>query len=292
MFKKTKPELMQRYAPCILCNTSNFRAIHQKDRWQYLRCANCGLVSLYPRPTPQELIKSYDTYLPVQPVNIAEWKKMMQPVVDASADLIESRNRTGRGSLLDIGCGYGFFLGEMKSRGWEVKGIEISETGRQYARHTWDIQVYSEPLENLSLPESSFDVVTLFYVLEHVLEPLELLTAVKRILKPQGLVLLRWPHTTPIVRILGPLSGKLDLYHTPFHIHDFSPKTIKRLLECCGFEEIETRIAGYTLPSQKMSRWASILFGRMGEILYSITKGMGLLPGISKTTLAFKSAGS
>ena len=288
MFKKTNPKLMQRYAPCTLCNTSNFRVIHQKDRWQYLRCICCGLVSLYPRPTIQELINSYDTYLPVQPVNIAEWKKMMQPVVDASADLIESRNRTGRGSLLDIGCGYGFFLGEMKSRGWEVKGIEISETGRQYARHTWDIKVYSEPLENLSLPENSFDVVTLFYVIEHVLEPLELLTAVKRILKPQGLVLLRWPHTTPIVRILGPFSGKLDLYHTPFHIHDFSPKTIKKLLSLSDFEEIETIITGCTLPSRKLSRWSSILFGKMGEALYSLSGGNFLLPGISKTTLAFK----
>lgn len=279
---------MQRYAPCILCNTSNFRVIHQKDRWQYFRCTGCGLVSLYPRPTPQELIKSYDTYLPVHPVDIAEWKKMMQPVADASADLIESRNRTGRGSLLDIGCGYGFFLGEMKSRGWEVTGIEISETGRQYSTHKLRIEVLSEPLENLSLPENSFDAVTLFYVIEHVLEPLELLTAVKRILKPQGLVLLRWPHTTPIVRILGPLAVKLDLYHTPFHIHDFSPKTIKRLLKQCGFIEIETRIAGYTRPAEKPNLWASILFGQMGEILYSITKGMWLLPGISKTTLAFK----
>lgn len=279
---------MQRYAPCTLCNTSNFRVIHQKDRWQYLRCVCCGLVSLYPRPTTQELINSYDTYLPVQPVNIAEWKKMMQPVVDASADLIESRNRTGRGSLLDIGCGYGFFLGEMKSRGWEVKGIEISETGRQYARHTWDIKVYSEPLENLSLPDRSFDVVTLLYVIEHVLDPPGLLETVKRILKPCGMVLLRWPHSTPIVRMVGPFAKRLDLYHTPFHMYDFSPDTMKRLLERAGFEDIEMRVTGSTLPSKFTSRWASILSGKMGEVLYALSFGHFLLPGVSKTTVAFK----
>ncbi|MBW2201937.1 MAG: class I SAM-dependent methyltransferase [Deltaproteobacteria bacterium] len=272
--------------PCMLCNTSDFRVIHQKKQWQYRRCLNCDLVSLYPRPTPREFRDNYDQYLPMGSADIREWKKMMQPVVDKSADLIESQSKTGKGKLLDIGCGYGFFLEEMALRGWQVQGLEISRTGRQYARNQLNLEVYSEPLENLVFPENAFDVVTLFYVIEHVLEPLALLKAVKRILKPGGFVLLRWPHTTPIVRILGPLARKLDLYHTPYHIHDFSPKTIKRLLELSGFEAIETRITGYTLPAQRLSRFASIFFGCMGEAFYSLSGGNFLLPGISKTTLA------
>lgn len=271
---------------CMLCNTSDFRVIHQKKQWQYRRCLNCDLVSLYPRPTPREFRGSYDHYLPMGCADIREWKKMMQPVVDKSADLIELQSKTGKGKLLDIGCAYGFFLKEMALRGWQVQGIEISRTGRQYAKNRLNLEVYSEPLENLALPQKAFDVVTLFYVIEHVLDPLALLKAVKRILKPGGLVLLRWPHTTPIVRILGPLSRKLDLYHTPYHIHDFSPKTIMRLLELSDFEAIETRITGYTLPSQRLGRFASIFFGRMGEIFYSLSGGDFLLPGISKTTLA------
>lgn len=272
----------------MLCQASNFRIIYQKDTWQYLRCRGCGLVSLYPRPSPRELMKRYDAYLPVGFPAIMEWKNMIQPVVVASADFIESRNRTGKGTLLDIGCGYGFFLKEMKSRGWQVKGIEISKTGREHATRRWGIDIYSEPLENLCLPENAFDVVTLFYVIEHVLDPLVLLETVKHILKPDGLLLLRWPHSTPIVQILGPLARRLDMYHTPFHIYDFSPKTIKRLLKRCGFGEIETGITGYTLPAQKMSRIASIFFGKMGEMLYALSDGRLLLPGISKTTLAYK----
>ncbi|PQP34957.1 hypothetical protein C6A37_05070 [Desulfobacteraceae bacterium SEEP-SAG9] len=271
---------------CMLCNTSDFRVIHQKKQWQYRRCLNCDLVSLYPRPRPREFRDSYDHYLPMGSADIHEWKKMMQPVVDKSADLIELQNKTGKGKLLDIGCGYGFFLEEMALRGWQVQGIEISPTGRQYAKNRLNLEVYSEPLENLALPANTFDVVTLFYVIEHVLDPLALLRAVKRILKPGGLVLLRWPHTTPIVRILGPLSRKLDLYHTPYHIHDFSPKTIKRLLELSDFEAIESRITGYTLPAPRLGRFASIFFGRMGAIFYSLSGGNFLLPGISKTTLA------
>ncbi|MBW1837305.1 MAG: hypothetical protein JRI99_10240, partial [Deltaproteobacteria bacterium] len=89
--------------PCMLCNTSDFRVIHQKNQWQYRRCLNCDLVSLYPRPTPREFRDNYDHYLPMGSADIREWKKMMQPVVDKSADLIESQSKTGKGKLLDIG---------------------------------------------------------------------------------------------------------------------------------------------------------------------------------------------
>jgi SAM-dependent methyltransferase len=234
------------------------------------------------------LTKNYQTYLPVQPGEIEAWEMMMKPVIVKSANLIESRARTGRGRLLDIGCGYGFFLQEMKYRGWEVEGIEISDVGRKYAQDKWDIHVYSQPPEDLPLPESIFDVVTLFYVIEHVLDPLGLLMGVKRALKSNGLILLRWPHSTPIVRLLGPLSKKLDLYHTPYHLYDFSPRTMKKMLTSCGFREIETTVGGYTRPSKRFNRWASLIFGGVGEAAYYLSKGHFLLPGISKTTLAIK----
>ncbi len=213
---------------------------------------------------------------------------MMKPVIRKSANLIESRIRTDTRRLLDIGCGYGFFLQEMKSRGWHVEGIEVSRVGRQYTREKWDVRVYSEPLQQLDLCENAYDVITLFYVLEHVVDPLGLLLQVRRVLKPNGLVLVRWPHSTPIVKILGPVSKKLDLYHTPYHLYDFSPETIEKLLALCGFEEIETSVTGYTLPSQTLSRWASIVFGQLGEVLCLISGGNILLPGISKTTVASK----
>lgn len=279
---------MQKLSSCILCNASKFRIIHQKDRWKYCRCLNCGLVSLYPRPTAQELIKNYEDYLPTPSEEIDKWEKMMKQIIDKSADLIEARTNTGRGRLLDIGCGYGFFLKEMKLRGWDVEGVEVSQTGRQYARDKWGIDVYSQPVEDIDIPENSFDVVTLFYLIEHVNDPLVLLREVNRILRPGGLILLRWPHTTPIVRILGPLSRKLDLYHTPYHLYDFSPETMKMLMAITDFKNVETIIGGYTLPPREMYRWASMIFGGLGEVLYFLSGKNILLPGVSKTTLALK----
>ena len=279
---------MQTPDPCILCAAVEARIIHQKDRWQYLCCQSCKLVSLHPRPTPRMLMEQYRDYLPDRPEDIGQWEAMMKPVVAESANLIVSRSKTGGRTILDIGCGYGFFLHQMKSRGWQATGIEVSATGRQYARQKFGIHVFSEPLQNLSLAESAFDVVTLFYVIEHVFDPLDLLRRTHRVLKPGGLVLLRWPHTTPLVRMLGPLSKKLDLYHTPYHLYDFSPKTIATMLHLSGFKSIETLIAGHTLPAGRLNRWSSRVFGRLGDCFSAISNGRILLPGVSKTTLGFK----
>jgi len=274
--------------PCILCGNRLFRPVLRKAGWSYLQCTRCSLVSRRPKPSINEIQEHYAAYLPVDAGEITAWRSMMMPVVIASADLIESRNCICRGSLLDVGCGYGFFLHEMKCRGWDVMGIEISETGRWYTETTWDIPVYPAKLETLGLESESVDVVTLFYVIEHVENPPALLEEVRRILKPGGLVLLRWPHSTPIVKVLGPLSKKLDLYHTPYHLYDFSPATIRMLLRQAHFENITTVIGGRTRPLGGLNHWSSMISGAVAESVYRATGGRILFPGVSKTTLAHK----
>jgi len=233
-------------------------------------------------------MKSYEKYLPSSPQEIRKWEMMMQPIVHASADLIEGMTRQEKGRVLDIGCGYGFFLGEMKSREWSAEGVEISGTGAAYASDKWHIPVHSRPLGDLDFPGETFDVVTLFYVIEHVIDPLDLLAKVRRILKPGGLVFLRWPHSTPIVLALGPFSRLFDLYHTPYHLHDFSPETMKRLLRRIGFCGIRTQIGGYTRPSGLIAGLASALSGRLAEATFRLSSGRLLLPGVSKTTWAVR----
>ena len=98
------------------------------------------------------LMEYYRDYLPDRPADISKWEAMIQPVVANSADLIVARSRTGGKKMLDVGCGYGFLLNEMQSRGWDVKGLEVSKTGRDYTRSKWNFQVYSQTLETLELP--------------------------------------------------------------------------------------------------------------------------------------------
>ena len=145
---------MQNLSNCVLCGASSFKVIHQKDQWQYVRCLNCSLVALSPLPSFQTIIATYEDYLPTAPCEIRKWEKMMKPVIRKSADLIESVKEFKNKYLLDVGCGYGFFLNEMKSRGWKVEGIEVSSTGRQHAKGKLQLCVHSRLPFRLTFPES------------------------------------------------------------------------------------------------------------------------------------------
>lgn len=279
---------MQAPDPCMLCNSSRFQTIYRKNGWQYLRCLGCGLVSIHPKPSPDSLSKIYQEYLPSDPKEIQRWQKMTMPVIRKSADLLESRLHSQNLHLLDIGSGYGFFLQEMKSRGWDVEGVELSEAGRQYAWERWGIHVHHGPIESLDIPGGSLNAVTLFYVIEHLLDPKRLLKEIKRILVPGGIVLIRWPHSTPVVRILGPISQYLDLYHTPYHIHDFSPLTMRKLLRSAGFSRIETVIGGHTKLPGVLNRAGSVISGHVAQALFCLSGGRVLMPGVSKTSFATK----
>lgn len=272
-------------SPCILCGADRFQIILIKDRWHYRECGHCRLVALHPRPTIQTLMHNYDAYLPEDDPAISQWEKLVKPVINVSAELIATRSQSS-GRLLDVGCGYGFFMERMRRAGWSVEGIEVSPTGRRYAHQRWGFNVHAQPLEELDLPHNHYDVVTLFYVIEHVDDPIQVLNNVKRVLKPGGLIVLRWPHTTPIVKLLGPWADRLDLYHTPYHLYDFSPSSMTRLLKSTGFRGIETVIGGYTHPHHRLSRGAAAVFGRLAQALFAASSGRWLLPGVSKTTLA------
>ncbi len=273
---------------CILCELSPDRQIYQNGSWQYYQCGQCGLVWLHPRPSEDEVLNSYDTYLPVKPGEIDSWQNMIAPVVDVSANVVLENTKTDGTRLLDIGCGHGFFLKRMAQLGWQAEGIEVSKPGRDYARQELGLCIHPKPLEAMAFPPNHFDAVTLFYVIEHVHDPALVLKEVNRILKPNGMLLLRWPHSTPVVKVLGPLAKKFDIYHTPFHLYDFNPTAMRKLVAQAGFLAVQHVIGGYTLPKKRFHRLCSIFFGNMAQTIYQVSCGRVLLPGVSKTTIAFK----
>jgi SAM-dependent methyltransferase len=211
---------------------------------------------------------------------------MMKPVFHRAANLLEQYR--GGGKLLDVGTGFGFFLVEMKKRGWEAEGVEISQKAMDYARDVFGLTILPGPLEKAGFPDNDFDAVTAFYVIEHLSHPMGFLRECYRILKPGGLLLLRYPHTTPVKNLLEFFGIKNRLYDLPAHLSDFSPKMIQQCLEKIGFEKCRHLIGGYTLPGDLGKRTSSILFGGTAEALFYLSGKKFLFPGVSKTVLAFK----
>jgi SAM-dependent methyltransferase len=271
---------------CPLCSEKAAKRRHQEGGYDMVRCLRCGFVYQNPRPSQQELIEAYQTYLPERKEEIEAWRRMVAPVFRRGADLIERSMPCGK--LLDVGTGYGFFLALMQSRGWEVMGLEVSPTGAQYGRKRWGLSILSQPWEKASFHEGEFDVVTAFYVVEHLPDPVAFFREVHRILRPGGMILVRYPHTTPIKDILSLMRIKNDLYHLPFHLSDFSPRTMRSALEQTGFTKIATTIGGVTAPSNPAGKWGGLVFGTLAEGLCRLSRGTILLPGVSKTTIAQK----
>lgn len=272
--------------PCPICENTEKDPLHREGSFQMVRCPSCQFIYLNPRPAHESLLNFYQHYLPEDGYLIQSWERMMRPIFTRAARLIQQRKRQGR--LLDVGTGFGFFLMEMRKRGWDVMGVEISQKAIDYAKGVLGLTIYPGPLEEVVFPENHFDVVSGFYLIEHLSDPMAFLKECHRILKSGGFLLLRYPHTTPIKNLLRLFGIPNRLYDLPAHLSDFSPEMIQRCLERAGFERCWHMIGGHTVPADWTSRIASSVFGNLSESLFFLSTGKFLFPGVSKTVLAVK----
>ena len=272
--------------PCNLCGCYGGKLIHVEGRYSMWKCLSCDFIYLNPRPDPPSLHSSYQSYLPEDELGIERWREMMVPVFSRAADFIEENHHRGR--ILDVGTGYGHFLLEMERRGWEALGLEISHTGVEFARKRLGVNILDKTLEESQLPDNHFHAITAFYVIEHLDDPMAFLRECYRVLKPGGVILIRYPHTTPIKNFLAFFGVQNTLYDTPYHLSDFSPKTIKKFLVKAGFDRCQSFIGGYTLPAHFPSRVVCRLFGTISQGLFFLSGNRFLLPGVSKTATGRK----
>jgi SAM-dependent methyltransferase len=232
------------------------------------------------------VVRHYDDYLPESPDEIEAWGRSQAPVTGRAGRLLSACVPAG-GKVLDVGCGFGFLLAELKGRGFESEGLEISPTGLRHSRSK-GVKVHEGILDAGRFPEKSFDAVCAFYVIEHLESPRSFLREARRILGPGGVLLMRWPNTAPLVRWCRLLSVRVDLYDAPSHLVDFTPASMGWLLRRSGFERVKTWPGGSTRPDGWVPRIAGMVGGFAGDALFSLSGGRVILPGPSKTTLAFR----
>jgi 2-polyprenyl-3-methyl-5-hydroxy-6-metoxy-1,4-benzoquinol methylase len=145
--------------------------------------------------------------------------------------------RHGTGRLLDIGCNEGRGLRIFARNGFEVEGLELNEIAAAVARNA-GFHVYTCPFEEFN-PTNGYDVAVLSNVLEHSLNPLEMLREVHRILDPRGQVWISCPNAASWLR--GAFGSSWLNWHVPFHVVHFSSKALRRLLADTGFAKIEIK---------------------------------------------------
>ncbi len=271
---------------CNICDIDDACLVVVQNNYNVVKCRNCGLVYVNPRPDPTTLIQLYTDYHQRDGKDERVWARLMEKNFKEVSLFLYSIFPE-KGKILDIGCGYGHFIETMRDFGWSVWGIDLSPNTLSHAREK-GLNVANTSIDDVAFPDGFFDAITAFYVLEHLVNPLSALKKVLKMLKPGGVIVIRVPHTTPIVRILSFFRVKNNLYDTPYHLYDFSPKTISLALKKAGFSFIKVTPGSPTLPVKFSERLISIATGNLAKFLFVISMGKFLLPGTSKTIIATK----
>ena len=236
---------------CDLCGSD--RLVPISEGANVKACLVCGYRFVSPRPTQKEIAGSYsdpefyDGWIQDEAGRLSMWRKRLQ--------LVE---RVPRGSrVLDIGAGIGTFLALGRDMyDWDPVGTEVSTSAAKIARERYHLDLLLGWMEGLGLTPASFDLITLWHVLEHVPSPSETLSLCHSLLKPGGYLAIAVPNDGDerwwLVRSKSHLTGPRDpaRYHPleprgEVHLSHFSGRVLTQALRSRGFE-----IARLTIDDQ------------------------------------------
>lgn len=238
---------------CTTCGSSAISTYLRSDLGTILRCSSCASVFLPPErhESPAESLYSRDYFTE------REGYFFHDGVVDGSGQesahiadfraglaLIEAHGLAS-GSLLDVGCATGSFLSLAQEKGWQCRGVEVSAFAAARARERTGCEIFCGRLEDAPFGAGTFDVITMWDLLEHLPDPLDGLARARRLLKPSGLLLVNTPNENSLLRRVarglfrasgGWITAPVNrLYHC-YHLYYFSAQTLGVLFPRAGFE--------------------------------------------------------
>jgi len=269
---------------CSLCDSlppSASTALFKKYHFPYLRCPHCFLVYVSPRPKLKYIEEQYkkgrfthafrDIYLPSAQYRMATIFR------ERVEDIIMPRVRSGR--LLDIGCSSGHFLKVAYEHNFDIYGIEPNPDMAKFASEELRLpNIKCGILKDDTYPGEYFDVITLWDVLEHVLNPNELLRLVFSFLKQDGWV---FAYTENLDSFNFFITGSdSEMFAPDVHLRHYTPNTFRAQFEKAGFlvrevitngldiQHIETtiRINGGKYPAKELqyifkqkNKWQAVI---------------------------------
>lgn len=233
------------YIKCAICGESkedllmevkNTHGSHRlsDEKFYLVRCKDCGLVYINPRPKQNEIGRFYD----IDYYTTGNWfktsieKSITRYFNLRKKALIAKYKQLGK--LIDIGCGAGDFLSFFASDKWDLYGIEPNSVGFDLSCKKVEGKIFNNNLSNCKFQGNYFDVITMWHVFEHVYDPNEEVQEIKRILKNDGIFVLAIPN----IHSFGFKLGRKNWFHldSPRHLYHYDPTTISNILNKNGFK--------------------------------------------------------
>ncbi|MEP6927138.1 MAG: class I SAM-dependent methyltransferase [Ginsengibacter sp.] len=236
------------YDSCPCCGQKNIvLALTAKDytvshkRFEIWECKNCTLRFTQNVPDAGEIGAYYksENYISHSDTNEGFINRLYHRVrnrtLGQKRKMIENISRKSSGDILDVGSGTGAFLNTMKRSGWKITGLEPDEIARKKAMELYNLNLDSSE-KLFSLPAGSFDVITMWHVLEHVHELHEYIKRLKELLKPEGKLFIAVPNYTCYDEKI--YKEYWAAYDVPRHLYHFSPAAMNTLLSLHGMQVI------------------------------------------------------
>jgi SAM-dependent methyltransferase len=260
---------------CLLCGALQHRPLFNEHGIDILQCCGCHHVFSSFEANPH-----YDGFWgeEVGEGDHFYWSKARNRM---HQDFFKRFLVGHSGRLFDVGCGLGFFLKAMEPHAnWEAYGCEISPAAVRYARETLGLtNVICGPPEDADLPQSSFDIITMWDVIEHFLHPDPLLRRCNALLREGGICFMRTPNIriqlprarlTKLLRGMHPGAAYLQARD---HLHHYSMSSIRRLLERNGFSRVEFV---HLHPIQSVSRNGSRFVGGVKNAWFEAVRALAI----------------
>lgn len=210
-----------------------------------IRCPECGLIRKDPLPVYNEISKIYDKnyYEGNGQIGYTSYLNQRAELLALARERLEFVMRYIRsGRLLDVGCATGEFLEVANKIGWTVTGVEISNFSSSIARERTGLDIRTGTLAECG-GQDEFDVITMWDMLEHVIDPVEELRKTYQLLRKKGLILVCTPNASSLRAI-----REKDNWHgyrvSLEHLYFFTPKTILQMLKKVGFDSVSIITTG------------------------------------------------
>ena len=220
-------------ARCIACDNSQFAVAYKvtdtnqgaPGEWDLKVCTLCGLGVIDPFPTQDEVASFYvDQFYTEDGKRFQGWVERLREMLAWLRGVYIERIVQHKGRLLDFGAGAGHFAKVQRLRGWEVNSVDPYSS----RANSSNLSKLDGDKIRLEFPDHYFDVVTLWYVIEHLRNPDAAIVEFKRVLKPGGiLVLAQQDFASVQARFFGPRWLILD---PPRHIWQFTESSLLKLV--------------------------------------------------------------
>ncbi len=250
---------------CLLCERKGQilhsrlrdRLFDAPGNWNLMQCSKCNFAWLNPQPTAEDVGKLYANYFthqnpgpqevlmpglrmrlrstilessfgyPLKSANktVGSILSRIPPIRDIAGGSVMWLHCSENAHLLDVGCGNGSFLVQMRHLGWEVIGIDTDGDAVSVACEKHGLNVIHGSLEKHKFPDNHFDAISLNHVIEHAIDPIGLLIECRRILKPGGQLVLVTPNIKSLARRI--FNDSWLHWDPPRHLHLFSLQALR-----------------------------------------------------------------